>query len=132
MDHQAKEALRKEKESPKGKGDRREFRGEKWEELGWRLSEHQGLKWTLTLKEEKCLREDLDLPTGRGKLGKWVGRDPEDAVWIRGKLAEMRELISRVGRRRGAGACNGQVKGAQKTGGSEDGSRREEGGESPN
>ena len=100
MDHQAKEALRKEKESPKGKGDRREFRGEKWEELGWRLSEHQGLKWTLTLKEDKCLREDLDLPTGRGKLGKWVGRDPEDAVWLRGKLAEMRELISRVGRRR--------------------------------
>ena len=81
------------------------------------------------------MREDLDLPTGRGELGKWVGRDPEDAVWLRGKLAEMRELISRVGRRsvrRGAGACSGQVKGAQKTGGSKDGSRREEGGESPN
>ena len=102
------------------------------------MGEHKGPKWTLTLKEEKCLREDLELPTGRGKLGKWVGRDPEEAVWLRGKLAEMRELISRVGRRsvrggrRGAGACNGQVKGAQKTGGSEDGSRREEGGESPN
>ena len=99
LNNQAKEVLRKEKESKKGKGCRREFRGEKWEELGWSLSEHKGPKWTLTLKEEKCLREDLELPTGRGKLGKWVGRDPEDAVWLRGKLEEMRDLISRVGRR---------------------------------
>ena len=51
LNNQANEVLRKEKESKKGKGCRREFRGGKWEELGWSLSEHKGPKWTLTLKE---------------------------------------------------------------------------------
>ena len=54
-----KEVLRKERESKEGKVCRKEFRGERWEELGWSLNEHRGPKWTLTLKEEKCLREDL-------------------------------------------------------------------------
>ena len=32
-------------------------------------------------------------------MGKWIGRDPEDASWLKGRLEEIRSLISRVGRR---------------------------------
>ena len=72
MDHQAKEALRKEKESPKGKGDRREFRGEKWEELGWRLSTLRS-KVDLDTKGREVLEGRPRFAHRKGGAGK-VGR----------------------------------------------------------
>ena len=43
------------------------------------------------------MREELGLERGKGKLGKWVGRDQADGDWLKERVVEVRGLISTVG-----------------------------------